>query len=189
MTTAPAPIPEQRTYALRQRDRRLGFADWLSALARSVDRRTDISALREMFDNGLRKVVHARSVQLREPGHQWPSRAITPPGSESIALEVPGTDHGSSGVLDVTFDPECHLGDWDFQTLAMAAHVGSLVLEIERGRTQAMRSSVSGASRHRRDAAAPLIGSTPAMEELRRTIERVAGTDFTVLLEGESDPL
>jgi DNA-binding NtrC family response regulator len=186
MTTASAPIPEQRTYALRQRDRRHGFADWLSALARSVDRRTDISALREMFDNGLRKVVHARSVQLREPGHQRPSRAITPPGSESIALEVPGTDHGSSGVLDVTFDPECHLGDWDFQTLAMAAHVGSLVLEIERGRTQAIRSSVSGASRHRRDAAAPLIGSTPAMEELRRTIERVAGTDFTVLLEGES---
>jgi transcriptional regulator with PAS, ATPase and Fis domain len=43
------------------------------------------------------------------------------------------------------------------------------------------------ALRHReRDGAAPLIGSTPAIATLRSTIERVAGTDFTVLLEGES---
>jgi transcriptional regulator with PAS, ATPase and Fis domain len=34
--------------------------------------------------------------------------------------------------------------------------------------------------------AAPLIGSTIAMRQLRATIERVALTDFTVLLEGES---
>jgi transcriptional regulator with PAS, ATPase and Fis domain len=34
--------------------------------------------------------------------------------------------------------------------------------------------------------AAPLIGSTAAMLQLRNTIERVACTDFTVLLEGES---
>src|SRR6185437_10408040 len=40
--------------------------------------------------------------------------------------------------------------------------------------------------RTRVDGAAPLIGSTPAMDQLRNTIERVAGTDFTVLLEGES---
>jgi transcriptional regulator with PAS, ATPase and Fis domain len=36
------------------------------------------------------------------------------------------------------------------------------------------------------DMAAPLIGSTDAMRQLRATIERVAVTDFTVLLEGES---
>lgn len=39
--------------------------------------------------------------------------------------------------------------------------------------------------RGRRDAA-PLIGSTPAMDVLRSNVERVAGTDFTILLEGES---
>jgi len=186
MTTTSAPISEQRAYAPRQRDRRHGLAEWLSTLVRSLDRRTDVAALRDAFENGLRTVVRARSVQLREPGHRWPTRAAPATGSESIALDVPGADHTSSGLLDVTFDPQCHLGDWDFQTLAMAAHVGSLVLEIERGRTQAFRSGAIGGSRHRRDAAAPLIGSTPVMEELRRTIERVAGTDFTVLLEGES---
>jgi two-component system NtrC family response regulator len=36
------------------------------------------------------------------------------------------------------------------------------------------------------DMAAPLIGSTGAMRRLRATIERVACTDFTILLEGES---
>lgn len=40
--------------------------------------------------------------------------------------------------------------------------------------------------RHGLDMAAPLIGSTTAMRQLRATIERVAYTDFTVLLEGES---
>jgi DNA-binding NtrC family response regulator len=186
MTTTPPTRPEQRTYAPRQRDRRHGLAEWLSTLARSLDRRTDMAALRDSFETGLRSVVRARSVQLREPGHRWPSRAGAPLGSESIALDVPGADQATSGTLDVTFDPECHLGDWDFETLAMAAHVGSLVLEVERGRAQSSRSNASNAPRYRRDAAAPLIGSTPAMEELRRTIERVAGTDFTVLLEGES---
>jgi DNA-binding NtrC family response regulator len=38
--------------------------------------------------------------------------------------------------------------------------------------------------RKQRDGAAPLIGTTPPVQALRSTIERVAGTDFTVLLEG-----
>jgi DNA-binding NtrC family response regulator len=69
----------------------------------------------------------------------------------------------------------------------MAAHVGALVMEIERTRTQMLRAGVIPGSRVRRDAAAPLIGSTSAMELLRNTIERVANTDFTVLLVGASD--
>jgi DNA-binding NtrC family response regulator len=183
--TTPASIPEQRPYALRQRDRRQGLAEWLATLAQCLDRRSDFSAIRGVFEDGLRKIVRARSVQLRDAGHRWPARSAAQE-SESIALEVPGADHASSGALDVTFDPECHLGEWDFQTLSMAAHVGSLVLEVERGRSQSLRAGAGTGLRHRRDAAAPLIGSTPVMEELRRTIERVAGTDFTVLLEGES---
>src|SRR5258706_3040996 len=158
----------------------------LTMSARSLERRADFSALRGVFEDGLRAIVRAHSVQLRDAGHRWPPRSAAQSTSESIAVEVPGIDNTSSGVLDVTFDPDSRLGEWDFQTLAMAAHVGSLVLEVERGRSQSLRSTASIASRHRRDAAAPLIGSTPIMEELRRTIERVAGTDFTVLLEGES---
>jgi DNA-binding NtrC family response regulator len=36
----------------------------------------------------------------------------------------------------------------------------------------------------RLDGAAPLIGSTAVMHELRDRVERVAVTDFTVLIEG-----
>jgi transcriptional regulator with PAS, ATPase and Fis domain len=41
-------------------------------------------------------------------------------------------------------------------------------------------------SRHHRDGAAPLIGSSQVMRAVRDRIERVAPTDFTVLVEGES---
>jgi transcriptional regulator with PAS, ATPase and Fis domain len=37
-----------------------------------------------------------------------------------------------------------------------------------------------------RDGAAPLVGSSPVMRSVRERIERVAATDFTVLIEGES---
>jgi transcriptional regulator with PAS, ATPase and Fis domain len=40
--------------------------------------------------------------------------------------------------------------------------------------------------RHHRDGAAPLIGSSPVIRAVRDRIERVAPTDFTVLIEGES---
>jgi len=60
------------------------------------------------------------------------------------------------------------------------------VLEIERVHLQLSRAGVTNGVRVRRDGAAPLIGSTEAMRALRSTVERVAATDFTVLLEGES---
>jgi DNA-binding NtrC family response regulator len=70
--------------------------------------------------------------------------------------------------------------------LTLASHVASFVLEIERARLQLARAGIGPAVKARRDAAAPLIGSTPAIQALRSRIERVARTDFTVLLEGES---
>src|SRR4029077_20538498 len=67
----------------------------------------------------------------------------------------------------------------------MAAHVGALVLEIERTRARLARFAMPP-PHLRRGGTAPLIGSSPAMQVLRSNVERVAGTDFTVLLEGES---
>jgi transcriptional regulator with PAS, ATPase and Fis domain len=99
---------------------------------------------------------------------------------------VPGAEPGLPGTLEATFEPGCRLGDWDFQMLSLAAPLGALVLEIERSRQQLSRAGLLTPARSKRDGAAPLIGSTAAMETLRTTIERVAATDFTVLLEGES---
>lgn len=173
-------------YTPRQRDRRRALGDLLAALTRSLDRQLDISLIRGEFEDTLRRVVPVRSVQLRDTGSRWAGRIDDAGAVESIVLDVPGADPATSGHLEATFDPGCRLGEWDFQTLGVAAHVAALVLEIERLRIQLARAGLLQTVRPRRDAAAPLIGSTPVMHELRATIERVAATDFTVLLEGES---
>jgi DNA-binding NtrC family response regulator len=170
----------------RQRDRRLGFGEVLESLTRTLDGRGDPFQLRCALEDSLRRVVAVRSIHLRDAGSRWSGREDAG-GAEAIALEVPSGDGGSAGVLEATFDPDCRLGEWDFQVLGLAVHLAGLVLEIERVRGRLGRGLVtSQASRPRRDGAAPLIGSTPAMEILRSNVERVAGTDFTVLLEGES---
>jgi DNA-binding NtrC family response regulator len=175
----PSPTP-------RQRDRRVALAELLSALTRALDRRNDISLMRGAFEQALRRMVPVRTVQLRDAGSRWFGRIEGVSGPESITLEVPGAEPSASGVLAASFDPGCCLGEWDFQVLGLAAHVGALVLEIERSRLQLARAGLFGHTRQRRDGAAPLIGSTPIMQTLRSTIERVAATDFIVLLEGES---
>src|SRR3954467_7115718 len=171
----------------RQRDRRQALADLFGALTRSLDRRHDISLMRGAFEEWLRRMVPLRTVHLREAGSRWNGRGDVPSAPESIAIEVPGPDPARPGVLEATFDPACGLGEWDFQMLGMAAHVGALVLEIERSRLQLVRAGLLVLNRPiHRDAVAPLVGSTPEMRALRDRIERVAATDFTVLLEGES---
>src|SRR6267154_1030262 len=110
----------------RQRDRRQALFDLLCALTRSLDRRHDISLMRGAFEETLRRLVPVRTVQLREAGSRWVNRpgAVTSP--ESVALEVPGADRDAPGLLEATFDPGCRLGDWDFQMLGLAVHIGAL---------------------------------------------------------------
>ena len=170
----------------RQRDRRLAFGELLATLARSLDRRNDISLIRGAFEELVRRAVPARTIHLREAGSRWAIRPDAAAGAESITIDVPGSDPALPGLLEVTFDPGCRLGEWDFQTLGVAAHIGALVLEIERSRLQLARAGLFTLNRPRRDGAAPLIGSTAVMQALRLAIERMAARDFTVLIEGES---
>ena len=173
------------SYAIRQRDRRQAIGVLLGALTRSLDRRHDISLMRGAFEESLRRTVGVQTVHLRECGNRWMARE--PAGApESVALEVPGSDPEMPGVLEATFHPGCALGEWDFQLLGLGAHVGALVLEIERLRLQLIRAGLFASTRVPRRDAAALVGSTDVMRMLRATIERVATTDFTVLLEGES---
>src|SRR5260370_38751019 len=117
----------------RQPDRRQAFADLLAALARALDRRNDISLMRCAFEEMMRRVVPVRTLHLREVGSRWADRPGGS-GAASFAVEVPGADPLNIGVLEATFDPGTGLGEWDFQMLAVAAHLGALVLEIERSR-------------------------------------------------------
>jgi transcriptional regulator with PAS, ATPase and Fis domain len=170
----------------RQRDRRQGLANILASLTRGIGKRSDGGFLRGAFEESLRRTIQVRSVHLRETPARWSGRQEAAPGPESVAFEVPFGDEGAPATLEATFDPGCRLGEWDFQMLGLATHLGALVLEIERGRIQLARAGLVNNAKPRRDGAAPLIGSTPSMQTMRATIERVAGTDFTVLLEGES---
>ena len=173
-----------RGRVVRRRDRRLGLADLLAALSRAIADRADSFLLRGAFEETLRRLVPVRSVRLRDNAGRWNGRGERLDAIESIALDVPGGEAG--GVLEAALEPGSPLGEWDCQLLGIAAHIGAFVLEIERSRLQLARAGLLPAARAKRPAAAALIGSTPAMQALRAQIDRVAGTDFTILLEGES---
>jgi DNA-binding NtrC family response regulator len=172
---------EGRDSVTRQRDRRRGIGDILAGLSRAVADQRDPALMRGMLQQLLAQSLPVRSVHLRTNSARW-----TPPDEaiESVAIEVPAA--GAAGVLEATFEPGCRLGEWDLQLLNAAAHLAALILEIERTHVQLARAPQPAMPRVRRDGAAPLVGSTRAMADLRSRVERVAGTDFTVLLEGES---
>ena len=181
--SASVPVTAARTP--RQRDRRQWLSDLLATLVRGMDRREDPALMRGAFEEMLRRTLPLRTVQLRDAGTRWLARADAAQGAESIALEIVGSDATAHGVLHATFDPASALGEWDFQQLGVSAQIAALVLEIERLRVELLRAGL-GAPRAVRDAVAPLIGTTPVMHALRSSIERVAATDFTILIEGES---
>ena len=185
MNTAPAD-QEKRADApvLRQRERRRGFTNLVAVLCQSLGEQSDASLMRGAFEEMLRRIVPVRSVTLRDASSRWFARPDRGDAPESIALDVP-VPH-AAGVLEATFGPGTPMGEWDFQTLGAAAHLGALVLEIERTRLQLARAGLPPWGRPRRDPSCPLLGATPAMEVLRERIARVAATDFTVLVEGES---
>src|SRR4051812_37796224 len=127
---------ERRMFTPRQRDRRQALADLLASLTRSLDRQADVSLMRGAFEQSIRRLVRVRTIQLREIGSRWIGRSDPRPGIEAITLDVPGADPAVKSVLEATFDPGCQLGEWDFQMLGLAAHIGALVLDIERSRLQ-----------------------------------------------------
>jgi DNA-binding NtrC family response regulator len=173
--------------ATRQRDRRRGIGELLETLARNLDRSDDVGRLRAAFESTLARIVRVRSLRLRDVQSRCVARDGGPGGSECIVFEVPGPAGGATGILEASLEPGCRLGDWDLQLLGFGAHAAALILEIERCHIQLGRSCGALVARSsRRDATTPIIGSTPVVQKLRSVIERVAATDFTVLLEGES---
>jgi DNA-binding NtrC family response regulator len=168
----------------RRPDRRTGLGEVLAALARVLEQRADPAVLRTTFEETLQRIVPVRSVQLRDSTYQWP-RATATIETQLVQFDVTQGRAVAPAVLEAALDPRARLGDWETQQLEAAASLAALVLEVERTRVRtSVHATVS--SRPKRDGATPLIGSTAAMQTLRSNIERVAGTDFIVLLEGES---
>ena len=160
----------------RGADKRRNLSALLSAVTSGLSVVRDGAVMRGRFEEELRSLVQARSIRLRDA----PS---TPPPPTAVCIDVPGPPPHHRARLEAVFEPKRRLDGWTCQLLESAAHVAALVLEIERGHGRLAQSL-----RSRPDGAAPLIGSSEAIRRVRDRIERVAATDFTVLIEGKSGP-
>ena len=130
--------------------------------------------VRQRFEEQLRALVDARSVVVRECA---PGASVRP---EVVAFDVPSAPWSGQTRLEAVFEPSQTVDDWKRRTLSVGAHVAALLVELEHADGRWAR------LRRRPDGAAPLIGTSPAIRTVRERIERVAITDFTVLIEGES---
>jgi transcriptional regulator with PAS, ATPase and Fis domain len=132
-----------------------------------------IAFVKERFEEELRRLVRARSIALCDD-------PLAPAGHDVMTYDVPGGGPHHRARLEAVFEPSRLLDGWTCQMLDTATHIAALLLEIDRAQGRAR--TVQPQS----DGAAPLIGSSVAIRAVRERIERVAATDFTVLIEGES---
>ena len=160
--------------ARRLADRRRGPVALLTAVTSGLSLAREPRFARERFEQELRSLARARSVSVRDDG------SGRGPGA-SVEVVVPALGAQSRARLEVAFEPGRVLDDWTRQLLDAGAHVAALLIELER-----LQARSGFPCRSRADGAAPLIGSSHTMRTLRQRIERVAATDFTVLVEGES---
>ena len=149
----------------------------LSALSAGLAGDSGPQDLPAIFERELQRALSVRAVRLREIPPRYHARLVTPTRTpDSIVLGVPSGDPRVQAVLEASSGPERALDEWDHEVLSTAAHIGGLVLEAARARP-IIRTLTAMAS---------LVGSTPFIQGLRDRVERVAMTDFTVLIEGES---
>jgi transcriptional regulator with PAS, ATPase and Fis domain len=156
----------------RAADRRRGAAALLTAVTSGLSSMRDCAFMRERFEQELRTLVRARSIAVCDD---------PPPAAAAnvMCFDIPAASHHRAR-LEAVFEPARMLDGWTCQLLDAATHVAALILELERAHGRSV------AIRVRSDGAAPLIGSSQAIRAVRERIERVAATDFTVLIEGES---
>lgn len=155
-------------------DDRCAAATLLAAVTSGLSMVREPRMVREGFEHQLRALTNASSVTLRDDGGAVRNQPNV------LSFELPGGERAAR--LEAVFDPARPVDAWARQVLGAAAQVATLLLEIERasGRWPV------GCGRPRRDGAAPLIGSSAAIRQVRDRIEKVAATDFTTLIEGES---
>jgi DNA-binding NtrC family response regulator len=165
---------------MRRGDRRTDLRHVIGALAAGLGERQEERTLQSVFEQELSRVLPARSVRLREVPTRFHARLVTPTRTaQSVVLDVPTPDPSRQCVLEAMLAPGGTLDEWNTELLVAAANLGALVIEADvRRRLGRLAPAL--------ESAAPLVGSTLAMCRLRERVERVAITDFTVLIEGES---
>ena len=141
--------------------------------------------LSEALEGVLRRQLGAQWVRIRAQlgGHLGPGcKPEVEPGV--VRIPVPMRGEGLGWVLEIGLVLGQVLSEEHWRAIRRGLGVWELAAEFDRKGGALPR--LLHAHNRVRDGAAPLIGSSPAMCHLRERIERVAATDFTVLIEGES---
>jgi transcriptional regulator with PAS, ATPase and Fis domain len=162
-------------YVRRASERRRGAAALMAAVRAGVTPGAEPRVARERLEKELRTALQARSVILRDE----PSPLLAP---HTLCFDVPFGYGEGRPRLEILFDTPRPLDNWSCQIIEAATHLAAMILELERATGRLL----TGAARRQADGAAPLIGSSDAIRRVRERIERVAATDFTILIEGES---
>ena len=135
--------------------------------------------LLSVFEPVVGRVTSAASVRLREVPCRYQARLVTPTRTDdSLVIAVPSANPRTQAVLEMTFNPDQSPRCDDLGLLAALASIAGLVLEANRARALA--------SPRKGDLPTPIVGSSRSMQHVRERVERVAATDFAVLIEGES---
>jgi DNA-binding NtrC family response regulator len=160
----------------RRPEGRCAAATMLAAVTSGLSVVSEPRRVRERFEQQLRLLVRARSVAFRDDGRSEAQ------GPHVVTVSLAGGSSNPRARLEAIFDPAHPPDDWARRMLAAAAQVAGLLLELQRANG---RWPLGGPS-DRVDGAAPLVGSSTAIRAVRARLEKVATTDFTVLIEGES---
>jgi transcriptional regulator with PAS, ATPase and Fis domain len=169
---------------MRRADRRQGVHDLVKQVASDLLGTSERRQLSALLVDRLSRITALRSVSIKEISRTAPAS----PGTlrpvrtrDFVAFAVPVRDDERQLVLEASFDDRSGPDEWTCQLLEAAASLASLLLEAERLGATPPPLTLAEA-----DGAAPLIGTSEVMCALRERVERVANTDFTVLIEGES---
>ena len=166
----------------RNADRRAGMFSLVRQVAADLIGTTERRSLSVLLTERLSHIAGVQSIRLNELSASMPSRSGRPVRARDyVAYAVPVREPGRQVMLEAAFDATRGLDDWTCQLIELAANLASMLMEAER-----LANTPAPLAATERDGAAPMIGSSDVMRALRDRVERVASTDFTVLIEGES---
>ena len=157
-------------------ERRQRFSEFLAVLESRIVGGAKVGVLEAAVPAAVERLVPIRGARLTAAPAP-PLAAREGPALSSLRFPVPVPSRGDL-ALEVKVDPSFALDAWDRQALRQAARVVGLLITFR-------NHAAAPPPGQPPDPAAPLIGSSGTMRRLRQQIERVAGTDFTVLIEGE----
>ena len=159
--------------------------DVLRRMSRQAGGEDRTRPLSDALESTLRRRLGAQWVRIRAHlGTQVRPGGMPETDEGIVRVPVPTRGNGLGWVIEVGLAPGQVLSDEHWQAIRRGIGVWELAAEFDRKGGALPR--LMHAHNRVRDGAAPLIGRSPEMCRLRERIERVAATDFTVLIEGES---